>query len=58
MRSWKMMGVKDYVLGLEPGNCHPDGRHKMVEEGRLKYIEGLEQITYKLKLEIMEDKSC
>ena len=25
---WKMMGVRDYVLGLEPGNRHPDGRDK------------------------------
>ena len=23
---WKMMGEGDYVLGLEPGNCLPDGR--------------------------------
>ncbi len=23
---WKMMGQRDYVLGLEPGNCTPDGR--------------------------------
>ena len=21
-----MMGYKDYVMGLEPGNCYPDGR--------------------------------
>ena len=26
---WKMTGIKDYVLGLEPGNCHADGRDLM-----------------------------
>ena len=26
LTEWKMMGVHDYVLGLEPGNCTPDGR--------------------------------
>ena len=30
---WKMMGVKDYVMGLEPGNCYPDGRDVMREKG-------------------------
>ena len=32
---WKMMGYNEYVLGLEPGNCHPDGRDKMREDGKL-----------------------
>lgn len=35
---WKMMGEYDYVLGLEPGNCHPDGRAKMREEGALEIL--------------------
>ena len=36
---WKMMGKKDYVLGLEPGNCTPDGRDVMRKENRLKFID-------------------
>ena len=36
---WKMMGKKDYVLGLEPGNCTPDGRDVLRKENRLKFIE-------------------
>lgn len=36
---WKMMGVHDYVLGLEPGNCTPDGRDIMRSQGKLKFIE-------------------
>lgn len=35
---WKMMGVHDYVLGLEPGNCYPDGRDVMRKTGVLKEI--------------------
>lgn len=35
---WKMMGKKDYVLGLEPGNCTPDGRDVLRKNGTLKFI--------------------
>lgn len=35
---WKMMGKKDYVLGLEPGNCTPDGRDVLRREGRLRFL--------------------
>lgn len=36
---WKMMGKTDYVLGLEPGNCNPDGRDVLRREGRLEFLE-------------------
>ncbi len=36
---WKMMGETEYVLGLEPSNCTPDGRDVMRKEGILKFIE-------------------
>ncbi len=36
---WKMMGEYDYVMGLEPGNCTPDGRDVMREKGMLEFIE-------------------
>jgi hypothetical protein len=35
---WKMMGVHDYVLGLEPGNCTADGRDVMRAQGELKFL--------------------
>lgn len=35
---WKMMGRRDYVLGLEPGNCKPCPRAKMREKGLLKFL--------------------
>lgn len=36
---WKMMGKYEYVLGLEPGNCNPDGRKALRENGTLKFLE-------------------
>lgn len=47
---WKMMGVRDYVLGLECGNCYPDGRDVMRETGMLKFIEPGKKISYSVKI--------
>jgi len=54
---WKMMGVRDYVLGLEPANCHTDGRNVMREQGHLKFIQPDETITYSITLEILENET-
>jgi len=35
---WKMMGEQEYVMGLEPGNCLPDGRDVMRERGMLEIL--------------------
>jgi len=35
---WKMMGKTDYVLGLEPGNCNPDGRDVLRKNGTLEFL--------------------
>ena len=35
---WKLMGKRDYVLGLEPGNCTPDGRDVLRKNGTLKFL--------------------
>ncbi len=45
---WKMMGVRDYVLGLECGNCYPDGRDVMRETGMLKLLNPGESKEYKV----------
>lgn len=43
---WKMMGKTDYVLGLEPANCTPDGRDVLRKNGTLKFLKPSEsQIT-------------
>lgn len=42
---WKMMGEYEYVLGLEPGNCYPDGRDVMRQNGILKFLKPGESKT-------------
>ncbi len=54
---WKMMGVNDYVMGLEPGNCNADGRDVTREKGILKFLEPGESGTTKLKFSFTNDKA-
>lgn len=53
---WKMMGVRDYVLGLECGNCTPDGREAMRRTGRLKFLAPGEKIEYSVRVRIFEEE--
>lgn len=55
---WKMMGVRDYVMGLEPGNCHPDGRAAMRREGALTFLKPGEEREYEVCIEILENKKA
>lgn len=50
---WKMMGVRDYVLGLEPGNCWPAGRDVMRRKKMLKFLEPDEEATYHIRVEML-----
>ena len=52
---WKMMGMRDYVLGLECGNCYPDGRDVMRKTGMLKFLQPGEKKTYRVKV-VMKEK--
>lgn len=52
---WKMMGVRDYVLGLECGNCYPDGRDVMRKTGMLKFLQPGEKKTYRVTVTITSD---
>ena len=54
---WKMMGVKDYVMGLEPGNCTPDGRNVMRENGTLKFLAPGETKTYSVRVTLVENEA-
>ena len=51
---WKMMGEYDYVLGLEPGNCLPDGRDVMREKGYLQFLNPGKCKAYHLIFEFEE----
>ncbi len=52
---WKMMGYRDYVLGLECGNCYPDGRDVMRRTGMLKFLEPGEKLTYRVQADLFSD---
>ena len=49
---WKMMGVRDYVLGLEFGNAYPDGRAEMRKRGILKFLKPNEKFHYWIRVKV------
>lgn len=51
---WKMMGVRDYVLGLECGNCYPDGRDVMRKTGMLKFLQPGETKEYTVHVSLRD----
>ena len=54
---WKMMGEYEYVLGLEPGNCLPDGRDVMRKSGILDIIKPDDTRSFTVTFEFLtEDK--
>lgn len=54
---WKMMGKRDYVLGLEPGNCTPDGRDVLRKKGMLKFLQPEESCTTSITFKFVTDKN-
>ncbi len=46
----KSMRTRDYALGLECGNCLPDGRDIMREKGILKFLAPGESKTYTVRV--------
>ena len=51
---WKMMGYRDYVLGLEPSNCPLTGRAAQRKSGELKFLKPGEKQTFVVKVELTE----
>lgn len=47
---WKMMGQRNYVVGMEPANCLPLGRTVEREAGRLQYLALREEREYTLEI--------
>ena len=50
-----MMGKTDYVLGLEPGNCTPDGRDVLRRNGTLKFLQPDESATTAVTFSFFND---
>ena len=36
---WRMMGQGEYVMGLEPANCYPEGQTRIAGRGLLRQLE-------------------
>lgn len=53
---WKMAGEHDYVMGLEPGNCTPDGRDVLRKRGELQFIAPGETRTFRVCLRFAANK--
>lgn len=53
---WKMMGKKDYVLGLEPGNCTADGRDVLRKNGTLKVLNPNQSSTTFVRFDFVDDE--
>lgn len=51
---WKNPGAGDYVLGIEPGNCWPDGAAAQAAAGGLQYLEPMETCVTGISIEILE----
>lgn len=52
---WKMMGKTDYVLGLEPANCTPDGRDVLRRNGTLRFLEPDEAKTTAVRFTFLDN---
>lgn len=51
---WKMMGEGEYVLGLEPANCYPEGQERFAQRGLLKHLAPGESFETYLRLDVEE----
>ncbi|UCC68727.1 MAG: aldose 1-epimerase family protein [Armatimonadota bacterium] len=51
---WKMLGDREYVMGMEPGNCLPMGRAVERADGRLVILEVEQEINAGFELEVVE----
>lgn len=49
---WKMMGEGEYVVGLEPANCYPEGQESFARRGLLRSLQAGEKIETYLKLTV------
>ncbi|MDD4101759.1 MAG: aldose 1-epimerase family protein [Kiritimatiellae bacterium] len=49
---WKMLGQGEYVMGLEPANCYPEGQTRMAERGLLRKLSPGEKTETLLRLAV------
>lgn len=47
---WRMFGLGDYVMGLEPASCTLEGREDAVSNGSQKYIDARSSVVNRFKI--------
>jgi len=52
---WKMPGQGTHVLGIEPANCHVEGRPAERSRGTLVTLPPGGRVEYRLKLTLLEE---
>lgn len=55
---WKMMGVRNYVVGMEPANCSVLGRAAERERGTLQFLEPGERREYRLEIGVLDSREA
>lgn len=51
---WKQMGEGEYVVGMEPSNCHVEGRAKARADGTLEFIKPGEKRSFDLEVQVID----
>jgi len=51
---WRQFGCGEYVLGLEPGNCFPEGQEAMEKKGLLRRLAPGEKVNTFLRVSLAE----
>jgi hypothetical protein len=51
---WKCMASGDYALGIEPANCHVEGKAKERREGTLKTLEPFGSAEFGVEIGVLE----
>lgn len=55
MTEWKQMGFGDYTIGIEPGNCLPEGRVAARRNGRLRMLPPGETDTFRIGFRVLTE---
>lgn len=53
---WKMTGVNQFALGLEPSNCHVEGRRAEREAGRLRTLRPGEKQEFAIDVDVLDGR--
>jgi len=52
---WRQFGCGEYVLGLEPGNCFPEGQSAMEHKGMLRRLEPGESVSTFVRVTLTQE---